>query len=472
MVVGPPGESEPFFRHYYSQEGRVVVHYGPIPEPDSLENQLKYTYETKIGDIDGDTLQDIFVNRISGGEPGNGSLEAVILQNAGNGTFTTFVPNSTQLIEAASWQAAAIQLIFDDLNADGFLDILLKDLASTISGALDQMLFAPGEILSYQPQGTKAVDAYLKQFIDEVAAYQLNDSYFVDNAELVETGYWAWEVECELFLWGDFWEWLCYSYPVWVEYWYYDYSGFNADAVDVWEAVEDYNNGVGSYQVVWEIFESLFGVELASDLFCAQVILALNEIENEDHCKGLSISAALEAVRRSIAQNAREIDIQFGRKTGLVYITGHRVFKILPYHMAVEYRDPNSFKVTTISAACDLKLCLGTGGKLVSGENRPTDLPIFNTTVAEVITNLPPAVYFESVKDAREKYRDCLPYYGFPESTPETDYNSNGFVAGIVAATGGVPDFIGRGFDSMSYFRGGDTPVPNIEFTDQAPGCP
>ena len=46
------------------------------------------------------------------------------------------------------------------------------------------MLFAPAEILSYPPKGTKAVDSSFEQFIDEIAAYQLNDNYFVENAEL------------------------------------------------------------------------------------------------------------------------------------------------------------------------------------------------------------------------------------------------------------------------------------------------
>ena len=473
VMGGNPYEPEPIFSHYYSQEVRVFVTYDPIPVPDTIEDQLNYTYETRIGDIDGDGLDDIFLDRTSGGDVGNGSLDAVILQNLGNGSFTPLVPTSTQLTQVSGWQIAAVQLIFDDLNADGYLDVLLKSLGSVVSGALDQMLFAPSEILAYQPKGIRDVDSHLEDFVNDVAAYQLNDNYFAENAVLVESGYWNWEVICYFIYWYGEWELFCEPpYPVWVEYSYYDYSNFSSEAVDVWQAVENFENGTGLYQAIWEIFEAIFGVEIAGDSFCTDVILTHHEIENEDDCKGLSISAALEAVRRAIAQLEAEPDIQFGRETGLVYVTGHRVFKIGPYHTAVEYRIPVLGIPTTISASCHITPCLTSLGRLESGLDRPTDLPSLNTKVAVVNSVLPPLVYFEKLKEARVKYRDCLRYGTEPAATVVADYNSNSFTAGIIMAEGGIPDFTGTGFGSMSYFIGGETPVPSIEFTDQAPACP
>ena len=80
VMGGPPEEPFPVLTHYYSGEARVLVHFGPIPVADNIEDQLGYSFETRKGDINGDGLDDIFLDRVSGGEAGNGSLDAVIVR--------------------------------------------------------------------------------------------------------------------------------------------------------------------------------------------------------------------------------------------------------------------------------------------------------------------------------------------------------------------------------------------------------
>ncbi len=135
------------------------------------------------------------------------------------------------------------------------------------------------------------------------------------------------------------------------------------------------------------------------------------------------------------------------RSAGTIYLTGHRVFQIGPYHTAVEYTDETGPHI--ISAGPQ-------GGLLVSGQDgqRPTDLPALNVTVGEihppfgVSTN----VYFSSLRQADSNYCDCLDYDLFPGVM--NSYNSNSYVSGLIQSTGGNSD------GSIDIYFGGPKPVP------------
>jgi len=466
VIVG--GEPTPIFEHFYSAEARVIVHDGPIPVPGSIEEQLHYTYETRVGDLNGDSLSDILVKRTSGGEAQDGSIDAVILQAIAGGIFTEIVPSAAQLLEAESWQEVAIAIILDDLNADGFLDVFLKDLSSTITGALDQMIYAPGEIFPSGPKGIKAVDTNLVDFVEDAFGLYVDDDYFEDNAVVVDDGYWHQTWEC---IWvynyiEHFWDIECELVFEWVEVFVTEYPGMNSDAIDIWNAIEDYENGQGDYQAVLTLFQSILDVEVGNDSDCDELILNIPEVEDEEDCKALSISAALAAVRRSLEAYGGPFK-PFGRETDTVYVTAHRFFGIryLPFHTAIEYRDPISYEYTTISAECDTTECAFTG-LLVSDLGRDTDEPQHNLTLGAVTSAEAPSVYFLKLLLHNSYYRDCLDYDAIPDGLPGTGYNSNSYTAGIILATGGLSEY------DLTLITGGETPVPSIYFDEFAPACP
>jgi RHS repeat-associated protein len=140
------------------------------------------------------------------------------------------------------------------------------------------------------------------------------------------------------------------------------------------------------------------------------------------------------------------------RRPGHVYITGHRVGRVGPYHLAVEY-DDGKRRPTTLSAG-------DRGGELESEVNRPLDTPSNNITMGTVMPpdGSSPGAYFAALLAADSRYCDCLDYDLFPGALPGDGYNSNSYVAGLIEATGGstVVD-LGR-------FYGGGTPLPTSSF--------
>ena len=77
---------------------------------------------------------------------------------------------------------------------------------------------------------------------------------------------------------------------------------------------------------------------------------------------------------KAIAQE-EEGSQQPGRAPGQVYVTGHRVGDVGPYHTAVEY-DDGTGRPTTLSAE-------GIDGDLTSDVNRPTDCLLYTSDAAD-----------------------------------------------------------------------------------------
>ena len=204
-----PQEPEPIITHNYSTEARTFVTNDPLPTLDSIEDQMNYTYETRIGDIDGDGLQDIFVTRTSGGEPNNGALENFFLVQSATNDFSTMVGTPTQGNTAQSWAIAALEVVVMDINIDDFADIFVNNIASVISGADDQLVFAPGQIFNANPSGVLSFGADTRNLFDELISWHFDDDYFVNNAEEEEYSDWELEQTCWFEIWGQSWEWVC-----------------------------------------------------------------------------------------------------------------------------------------------------------------------------------------------------------------------------------------------------------------------
>jgi RHS repeat-associated protein len=143
---------------------------------------------------------------------------------------------------------------------------------------------------------------------------------------------------------------------------------------------------------------------------------------------------------------------QNGREPGQVYVTGHRMGGIGPYHTALEY-DDGTGQPTTLSAG-------STDGELRSDVNRPTDAPVNNNTLGTVTppAGVSPGRYFSNLLAADANYCDCFDYDVFPGALPGAGYNSNSYVPGLVRATGGVSSV------NLGNYYGGETPLPAEAF--------
>lgn len=439
---------------------------GPPPVPGTPEEQLFYDYTVHSGNINGDAYTDLYVKRVSGGEPLDGSIDNVILTGVAGGHFSVLVPSSGQTAIAGNWPVRAIDIALDDFNADGFLDLLLRGVGTLISGAYDQIIFSPAQVLSATPKGLRSVTPNLLNFIGDLHQFNYNDNYFIENSVEVEEGYWDYELECELLWWGDFPEWICTYYPIWVDYSYITYPGIHSRAVDIWEAWQDFEEGTGDYGSIVSAFEAEVGTTVGGDAVCQHPDEIDVPISESEKCDGISVAAAIAAIRRQTEELHLSEQYYYGRLPGKVYVTGHQVFKFRSeIHLAIEYRIPTTLIIeTTLSAG---PKATATGLKLVAEEGRITDYPHLNQTVAVVSSNALSngGAYFLCLRSAQERYDNDLTYWPFPERTSRTDYNSNGYVAGLINATSGTADFGVSSYSGFSEFEGGSTVVPASEFS-------
>ncbi len=155
------------------------------PAPDSVAAQLDDTWEARVGDIDGNALKDVYLKRTSAAA-GGGLLPDVLLRQAAGGVISVepAPPGSTNASTAATWTVnTALDVILNDIDMDGFVDILLRGMHAAVgaSGATatatvpDQIVYAPGR----RPEVVlNAVDDGVKNFLSEVNAWFRDPTYF------------------------------------------------------------------------------------------------------------------------------------------------------------------------------------------------------------------------------------------------------------------------------------------------------
>ena len=148
-------------------------------ETDPVATQLADTYEVRTGHLDDDTLTDLYVRRTSTAA-GGGLFQDVILQQAAGGEFTLVAaaPGSANGTKASTeWAVTeAVEVVLNDINPDGFVDVLLRGLDGVVTGASDRMLYAAGR-QGGPPSNQKTVDDDLKNFLTEVEAWARNPNY-------------------------------------------------------------------------------------------------------------------------------------------------------------------------------------------------------------------------------------------------------------------------------------------------------
>jgi hypothetical protein len=247
---------------------RVLVSGGsqtPPPQVDTLTNQRTYTYETRRGDINGDGQLDLYVNRTSGGQAGNGALGNFILQRLANGTFSVINPNAAQAATASTWGAVSVSTTLEDINYDGFADMVLGKLYEVIPGSIDQVVYASAQTYVNAPKGVKAVDATFRKFLGDLTKWIAQPKYFENTAPVVQVPVYAYGVQCDWYYDYEY-GWYEYCYPVVIYYGYYlayDFSGFSQPAVQFKRTFDEVGEGpLGDTRagVIKQILDGALGV--------------------------------------------------------------------------------------------------------------------------------------------------------------------------------------------------------------------
>jgi hypothetical protein len=268
----------PYYYWWQSPETRVTVTGAP-PNVDSLATQNLYTYETRRGDINGDGQLDLFVRRTSGGTAGNGTIDSVILQNTSSGTFTNVVPSAAQASTASAWPAIAAELSLSDFNLDGFMDIVLKNLGNVISGAVGQIIVAPGQNFGLVPQGLVPMNANFTKFANEVGNWIADPTWYANDA--LANGYYYYQPVyqqvqyCQYYPYYDvdgtyydyyycWYEYVIVDYYLVIDYSIYDldgrqFAGSFGVGADGWP-VPDIAPGSTNARTIDQVLQRVFGV--------------------------------------------------------------------------------------------------------------------------------------------------------------------------------------------------------------------
>jgi hypothetical protein len=448
--------NDPYFSYEWSEygaEARVIVG-ADIPPIDSLETQLEYRYETRVGDINGDGRTDLFVNRTVGGHAGNGALDKVLLLQDAAARFSARAPSATQVAAAQAWPRAAIDVTVRDFNVDGFADLLLKRVGAAVgvSSAANQIVFAPGRPLSSEPLGLRAVDADLKRFATDSREYFADSRYFSANAPLESVPYVVIWFSCDPLaqVW-DIYSLTCDAYVYSTVIVVADYSVFDDAALSAWSHEASIEAGKESIddgqRAIKNAYEGVLGVPIGGRDLSA-ILGERGSIDEPRYQRGLELFLAVFGI---FDADADELDPKReSRKPDTVYVTGRKILGFLPRHTALEYAG------STLSAHDSDDSWLG-DGRLVSQLNWPSDNPALMMTLGTVSSSLGAALYWGRLVAADAAYGDDLPYDALP-SVGYGGYNSNGYTRGLVLATAGTPSI------DMSRFVGGERPVPASEF--------
>ncbi len=145
-----------------------------------------------LGDSNSDGLMDLYISRnreitIIHGEVLTpilleNNVQDFILEQNGTGGFSIISSIDQNLRnELSSWSLTDLNVIINDYNMDGSLDIFIQGLGSVINGVFDQIVFGPDSNIPIPKQVT-SVDDEFQAFFLEVFRWLSNPEFFADNA--------------------------------------------------------------------------------------------------------------------------------------------------------------------------------------------------------------------------------------------------------------------------------------------------
>ncbi|HEX5046209.1 MAG TPA: VCBS repeat-containing protein, partial [Gammaproteobacteria bacterium] len=404
-----------YFWGWNEYSAEIMVTVAPAGSPaDPLSTQLLYRYDTRYGDGNGDGWPDLFVKRVAGGSAGNGSIDTIMLLQTGGGRFTSIVPSANLASAASAWPAAAVQVVLEDFNVDGFADLLIKGLGNTIGGALNEIVYAPGRPGALQPLGVRAVDPGLKRFLANSRDYFADTGYFDQNAPVNYVVIPIYYYSC-LPGFYDYTYGYAYGYCGYFTYWYAvtyrDYSGFDSTAVSTASTEASIEAQSTSREqgvaTIAQGYEAVLGAPIGG-----RDPSGLNgeraRLDDPTYRKGFDLFMAVLGIHDA---QADELDPPRNprRQPDIVYVTGRRVLGFLPLHTALEYGG------STLSAFDSDESLMG-NGVLVSRPNAMSDRPPMMMTLGTVASSLGAAAYWSSLVASDARYPDNLPYNPVPST--------------------------------------------------------
>lgn len=481
------------YNEAYSEVTTVVVASAaqPVAARDNILSQLNYRYEVRRGDFNWDNRTDLFVRKVAGGSPLNGTVENLILRQDGaiNGKFVPVVPTPDQAMSAAAWAPApSIQVRLHDIDVDGYVDLTLANVASVVGGAADQIVYSPGQPGSAVPGGLRHGVADLGRFVGNAMDYLADPDYFVKNAPLYFYQTWVWYTWCPLLGIGGveayYWQTFTYCYVDYIYYYgyYFDFSAFDQRAVTLWYAEDQGESGGISRETAMDTIKAIIGDILQSQIGGWPMEELFGQVG--PHTDG-TLRDAIEAIQ-AILNTARAIpehvDMdnlppQTPRARDVIHVTGHELFLNRKAHLALEYARPQLvdglYDPTTLSGQAEnwppvacfpwMQLSLCGWGKLLAETNKTSDHWYSNFKVGEVMPLFgTPGSYWDTSLVPRHERYIAVPYASKPNYNALPDagtntYNSNGYVRGLNGQGGFfvVPPAMN------SVYPGWDRPVPN-----------
>lgn len=462
----------------YSTAVSVVVGPGGAVREDML-SQLQYRYEVKQGDVNGDGRTDLFVRKTAGGDPFNGTIERVILEQSPNGSFSTRVPTSGQSITASQWPVSKAKVFVRDINVDGYVDVTLTNVSAAVGGEPNQIVYAPGRVGASEPQGLRAIDDSVIRFAENSLDYFADANYFVDNVPVYYYQYWIWYGYCVPY--GDYgfegyavYFPSCYIDYYYVSGYYADISAFSPEAIDIFldeaDVASGYISQADAIAHIEKEAEGLIGSSIGGWPM-EEVLGATGDHTDAQLRRSLEIFWAILGIGRADADEVQpdEAPPQAPRSPDTIYVTS----RVLPgtggrRHSSLEYTNPSSVIGATewISAHDTIDNPL-IDGKLIAEYRWKNDNPIWMMTVGtarrpgtvnDIYWNkylLAANLHFMGLPASQRPDYDLLPEVGSGGN------NSNSYIAGIVDATNGIA-FVPPGMSNT--FPGWQTPVPASYF--------
>lgn len=107
------------------------------------------------------------------------AADFVLQQNATGGFDLVTALTAAQRAVVASWPEVLASIIYGDINVDGYIDILIRDVAEIIPQAQDVIVFA-GSTRGAPPAHVRSVDAAFKLFMRDVSGWIQNPQHYYD----------------------------------------------------------------------------------------------------------------------------------------------------------------------------------------------------------------------------------------------------------------------------------------------------
>ncbi len=162
----------------YSHSISVVVGAAP-PEQDNSHEQSQYTFEARIGDLNNDGLMDLFIARLTGGDKNNGVIyKTLLLQEATSQLVPLASPSELQLSRASQWPLLNAQITLEDINIDGYVDLIVNVFEPDNSSMLDQLVFSSGVLFDGNAKAATAIDKELGMYLDDMYGWAADRNYF------------------------------------------------------------------------------------------------------------------------------------------------------------------------------------------------------------------------------------------------------------------------------------------------------